>query len=34
MTTIVTIGIDLAKSVFAIHGVDATGIRCQKKLPI
>jgi transposase len=25
MTTIVTIGIDLAKNVFAIHGVDATG---------
>ncbi len=23
--TIVTIGIDLAKNVFAIHGVDATG---------
>ena len=23
--TIVTVGIDLAKSVFAIHGVDATG---------
>ena len=25
MTTIVTIGIDLAKNVFAFHGVDATG---------
>ena len=25
MTAIVTIGIDLAKNVFAIHGVDATG---------
>ena len=25
MTTIVTIGIDLAKNVFAVHGVDATG---------
>jgi hypothetical protein len=25
MNTIVTIGIDLAKNVFAIHGVDATG---------
>jgi hypothetical protein len=23
--TIVTIGIDLAKNVFAVHGVDATG---------
>ena len=23
--TIVTVGIDLAKSVFAVHGVDATG---------
>ena len=25
MTAIVTIGIDLAKNVFAVHGVDATG---------
>lgn len=25
MTTIVTIGIDMAKNVFATHGVDATG---------
>lgn len=25
MATIVTIGIDLAKSVFAMHGVDASG---------
>ncbi len=25
MAAIVTIGIDLAKNVFAIHGVDATG---------
>jgi transposase len=25
MTTIVTIGIDLAKNVFAVHGVNATG---------
>ena len=25
MTDIVTIGIDLAKNVFAVHGVDATG---------
>lgn len=25
MTTIVTIGIDLAKNVFAVYGVDATG---------
>ena len=25
MTAIVTIGIDLAKKVFAVHGVDATG---------
>ena len=25
MTPIVTIGIDLAKNVFAVHGVDATG---------
>ena len=25
MTTIVTIGIDLAKNVFAVHGVDETG---------
>jgi transposase len=25
MPTIVTIGIDLAKNVFAVHGVDATG---------
>lgn len=25
MTAIVTIGIDLAKNVFALHGVDATG---------
>ena len=25
MNTIVTIGIDLAKNVFAVHGVDATG---------
>lgn len=24
MTSIVTIGIDLAKNVFAVHGVDAT----------
>ena len=29
MTTIVTIGIDLAKNVFAVHGVDATGPPCQ-----
>ena len=25
MTAIVTIGIDLGKNVFAVHGVDATG---------
>ena len=25
MSAIVTIGIDLAKNVFAVHGVDATG---------
>ena len=25
MTTVVTIGLDLAKSVFQIHGVDGTG---------
>ena len=25
MTAILTIGIDLAKNVFAVHGVDATG---------
>jgi transposase len=25
MTAIVTIGIDLAKNVFGLHGVDATG---------
>ena len=25
MTAIVTVGIDLAKNVFAVHGVDATG---------
>lgn len=25
MTATVTIGIDLAKNVFAVHGVDATG---------
>lgn len=25
MTAIVTIGIDLAKNVFSVHGVDATG---------
>jgi len=26
MSAIVTIGIDLAKNVFAVHGVDASGI--------
>ena len=25
MTALITIGIDLAKNVFAVHGVDATG---------
>ena len=25
MSTIVTVGIDLAKNVFAVHGVDASG---------
>jgi transposase len=25
MSAIVTVGIDLAKNVFAVHGVDATG---------
>ena len=28
MTTIVFLGIDLAKNVFALHGVDATGRAC------
>lgn len=34
MQTIVTIGLDIAKSVFQVHGVDAVGdvvIRCQLK---
>jgi transposase len=42
MTAIVTIGIDLAKNVFAVHGVDATGkavlvrpnIPCAKRLEL
>lgn len=32
MTAIVTIGMDLTKNVFAVHGVDATGstfLDCQ-----
>ena len=27
MTAIVTVGIDLPKNVFAVHGIDATGKR-------
>ena len=34
MQTIATIGLDIAKSVFQVHGVDAAGqviVRCQLK---
>ena len=34
MQTVTTIGLDIAKSVFQVHGVDAAGqalIRCQLK---
>ena len=31
MTTITTIGLDLAKNVFQVHGVDARGITAVRK---
>ena len=34
ITTIVTVGIDLAKNVFAVHGVDATGKPVLLKLSV
>ena len=33
MQTITTIGLDIAKSVFQVHGVDADGRCCRSRTP-